>query len=58
MDFGVFLSNAHQDQINTLMQNAAPNATAGGFDGSAASFLPYQENVEPPNVIDNFPISC
>ena len=57
MDLGLFLPNPDHDQINTLLQNAIPNATAGGFDGSAASFLPYLENVEPPNEVDNFPLS-
>src|SRR5271165_597123 len=58
MDLGLFLSNPDQYPINTFLENAVPNVTAGDFGGDAASIRPYLEKVKLPNAVDNVPISC
>lgn len=65
MDLALFQPSPNQDQINDLLDAAVASSWDGitppasdGFDGTASSFIPYLQAVEPPNGEGNFPVAC
>lgn len=61
MDIGLLLPNpeVHKDEVNSLLNSIAPPPLGNnfGFDGTAASFIPYL-NQEAGDDVEAFPLTC